>query len=291
MGGLQASQAVRDSALTRKPVPTFVNLRDAGSMVNIDPYDNEGDISHRDAVNLYVYAQCPAAKEVSLNFAQKIDAVNYSMGLVNTVDNLSTITQYPLTRNNLDKYRDRIAAWLRPPMDKDGHYDLSKIDKYLSKLEKYEFPEETPIRFTQLEDITKRGIPVFVSGGNYSREQVNLFGFAKGVISVGVVDKSGKKLPNYADNSLITMRERGKYPIVQIRDKQGNILGYNITGGQNVEIPLSQTTGRPPAKKSKSLAGKQLLENVGNIEGSSFVSPTALGKFLRQKYGKGCDLN
>lgn len=298
MGGLQAPQAAQSSIPARKQVPTFVNLEDMQGGIKIDPYDDIEDISHKKAVNKYIYAQCPAAKAVNLH-SRKIDAVNLSLSYNATIDSLADVTGLPLTRDNLAKYRPQIAAWLRPPQKKNGRYNAQELDKYMDKMEKNGLPIEAAGQFEQLEDITKKGIPVFVSGGNATSIGVNLLGFANGVKTVGALDRNGHKAPYSANNSLITIWEQGDYPVKQVIDAHGNILGYNITGGIKLEIPLNQTTGRPPFKpllitKNKasiSSSEKPTPKIVGDAKGTSFAAPTIVGKYLRQKYGKDCDLN
>lgn len=299
MGGLQAPQAAQSSKPVRKQVPTFVNLENMPGNILIDPYDNIADISHKKAVNKYVYTQCPAAKEVSLN-SKRIDAAVLSLGYDTLIYSLADVTGLPLTKDNLAKYKKPIAAWLRPPEKKNGRYNTQELKSYKEKMEKRGLPYDFPATFTRLEWTIKRGIPVFHSAGNGASEEVDLLSFADGVNSVGALDKNGKKADYSADNSLISIWERGDYPIVQIRDKKGTILGYNITGGQRVEIPLNQTTGRPPVQKtlteskiktSGSLSEASLPVIVGSKQGTSFAAPVALGKYLRQKYGKDCDLN
>lgn len=299
MGGLQAPQAVKHPEAPKKVVPTFVNMEQVLGFTSIDPYDRIDDITHRELVNIYVHAQCPAAKEVTLK-SERIDAAVSAESFEAFIFSVGNVTELPLTRNNLARYRTQVAAWLRPPEKKNGKYDPKELKAYKLKQKQRGIPDDFPAYFRRLEEMNQRGIPVFQSAGNTMSSSVNLLSFANGVTSVGALDKNGKKTDYSSDNSLVTRWEQGNYPIKQIFGKKGDILGYNVTGGQQVEIPLSKTTGRPPS-------GKLLLSNnlktsltptetpqpivVGEKLGTSFAAPTAVGKFLRQKYGKGCDLN
>lgn len=265
--------------------------------ISIDPYDKKPDVSHRETVAIITRRQCPAVQFLdTIPKDGQIDAVNVSVTQPVEMDELAKLTGLPLTRGNLSSYKNQIEQMLLLPptptknstaQEKEAYTEayLQKDDKFKSIIGNPDFFDT----FRRLEDLSAEKIPVYISAGNEDPNStmsntVNLYNFVKNATVVGALDKNGNKTAYSTDNSLVTRWEKGSFNITQIRDKSGNIMGYNISDGDNVDVPVSQTTGRPakgnPFKKA-------LLINT--LEGTSYSTPEANGKDLRLKFGRACD--
>lgn len=252
-------------------VPTFVNLEKKVHVSN--------GISHRDLMNVYIHSQCPAAVEVSPS-AARIDVANLSGGTDAIIETIGWASDLPITKATLVKYKDKIGDWLRPPKD----HKSKEYREYLARMKKKGAPDDLPEVFSNLEALTARGIPVFLSAGNGGPRQVNLYGFAKGVISVGALDAQGHKTSYTADNPLITMWKRGDYPVVSVLNKKKELIGFNITGtgNQTPDVKLKQLLG------IESTTRTDLTFGDSTFNGTSISSALSAGQLLLQKYGEAC---
>jgi len=259
-------------------------------VVPIDPYDVMPDIAHGKAVESFIKCKCPAVDikrygkliptasqdengnifnesfkllADSINKGEKIDAVNLSIGNEIEIKSLAKITELPLTRENLIEYKEKVREWFKKNNSKKG--------KQINE------------QFTSIEQITAKGVPVFVSAGNDGKKSVSLISFAKGVTTVGALEADGKSKTSYSvDNALVNKWEIGDYDINKVKNSNGE-EGYDINGDNKPEILAKDTSS---IKSFSSLLTFFLLDEVN---GTSFSTPTATGKFLRNKYGCDCD--
>lgn len=268
----------------------------------VDLFDRTLDISHGQAVELFVLAQCPAAnierknaeKFISIGNTKtnsksnnpetnvdasielmklaeevkkgkKLDAVNLSIGQAIKITTLAKATGLPLTRENLDKYKAEIRAWIMKRFSEDAKPIIEAI-----------------------EQITAAGIPVYHAAGSQGADYVNFASFANGVTTVGALAEDNKtKAPYSADNSVITRWERGDYFITRTKDKKRDNL-YDINEDGKTDI-----LGKNGAKDESwidSTFFPNRVDKVSFLEGTSFSTPVALGEDLRAKFGSACDL-
>jgi len=284
------AQNIQQNSVFEKKPPKIAVIDNYGDKsLNIDPYDDIPDISHGEAVESYIKAQCSGAiiekkgnftpatekenrrgasptialKEVSdsINKGERYDAVNFSVEAPAKIEDLAKATGFPLTRENLAQYADKIR-------------NLFKSD---NSQENKEFKEQ----FESIEKITEKGVPFYVAAGNSGNNQVNLYSFAKGVKIVGALDKNEKNKAEYsADNSMVNRWEKGDYPINKVKDINGNLTGYDINGDNKSDVLAKNTSG-----KQKSIFDSG---SPNSMNGTSFSTPAALGKDLRAKFGNVC---
>lgn len=201
----------------------------------------------------------------------RYDAINLSMGEVVRIEDLALVTKLPLTRNNLAQYKDKVREWFKKSK-------LPSIKKENEQLE-------------SIEKITAKGIPFFISGGNSGKDCVNLLSFAKGATTVGAL--IGDNKADYsANNSLVTEWGQGDYIINRIEDKKGKLAGYNITDSFKNDVPVRETSiKKDPFEGDDSPNNNKVLRNIFATEvisGTSYASPSAVGKYLRKKFKDAC---
>ncbi|MEI8388677.1 MAG: S8 family serine peptidase [bacterium] len=313
-----------DSSVFEKKHPNVVVFDIYGDKsIPVDSYDLTPDMTHGEAVGTYIKAQCPSAniikrgkltpnteqetieklenaktllykgsEEEKLLFGEdakkiienpdeimcfdatialkelaksvvrgeKIDAVNLSMGESVRINNLAKVTGLPLTKENLSQYKNEIRKWFK-------NNKLPEIKSCNDRME-------------SIEKITSGGIPFYVAAGNEGVNSVNLYSFAKGVTTVGALKEDRKTKTGYTvDNSLVSQWEQGDYPIDEVKDKNGKLIGYDINGDKKSEILAKDTSS------NKSFLSLLTAFIINKAQGTSFATPTALGKYLRRKMG------
>jgi len=213
---------------------------------------------------------------------EKIDAVNCSFGEEVKIDDLAKVTGLPLTKDNIKENRPKIKQWLK---DNDEGNATKLINKKIADIEK----------------ITSKGIPVYISAGNSGSEYLNVLTLADGSISVGAkygdnglrikengetISKSdvtpGRKTSYSCDNTLVTEWAQGSYPVDILDDNNEDTpLLYDITEDGKADVLPNQVTSPTP----KGIIAKYFLDPK-KIEGTSFSSPTECGKDVAEKYKK-----
>lgn len=170
-----------------------------------------------------------------------IDAVNISAGLSKSLRIIAKKVGIPdLNKDNIDLYREDIRQY----------YLDTKQENIYKVIE-------------AVESLTSKGIPVYFAAGNKGEEYVNLFGVARGAINVGAINTKNKKVITSAENSMLTYN-RGVYGVAKIFDKIGNIIGYNVSGTDNVEFsPAEVSTGKP---RVENYIGKSIKGFLANAE-------------------------
>jgi hypothetical protein len=92
-----------------------------------------------------------------------------------------------------------------------------------------------------IEAVVKRNTKVFVSGGNWGPNYINLYTLADGVISSGATFADKQKAPSSADNQALSTFSQGVYNVTRLKNGF-DIIGNNeaavknreVTGGQNI---------------------------------------------------------
>ena len=305
------SQNKTQMSVFEKKHPVVAEIDDfANKDIYIDPYDWTCDMTHGEAVASFIKAQCPAANiqrmgnlkpEDNLDFSitkslkelsdsidkgEKIDAVNMSIGIAIAIKKLAKATGLPLNRKNLHQYQNEIRNWIK-------NNDNKSIEKKLG------LDKETNLKeiLENIEKITSKGIPVYIAAGNGRFDAVgaaciNLFSLANGVTTVGALEKDGKTKTNYSgDHSLVNKWEIGDNSIK--RTKKDGKWGYDINGDNNPEILEENTSSnkflslKTPVNIVKSIFLTSPIDD-NKTHGTSFSTPTALGKDLRTRFGDAC---
>jgi len=192
------------------------------------------------------------------------DAINFSKGATVKIEDLSKVTGLPLTRDNLDKYKDEVRKWLK----QNNSNSIKEVNTTLESIEK----------------ITAKGVPFYVGAGNDGANSVNLYSFAHGATTVGALqnfqNKNAAEATAYsADNSLVTRWEQGNIPINKVKNAEGED-GFDINQDGKPDILKKDTTSN--------FSLLSLFKKNEEISGTSFSTPTALGKDLRKKYKDTC---
>lgn len=260
----------------------------ANKKVCVDPYDNIPDISNGEVAELFIKAQDPniniirmgkvkpitekgkagfdskgSLKELDnyVKSGAKIDTVDFSATEIDTTfESLSNVLNKKITKENVNKYRNEIRELISND-DSPEMKDLNEKLKYI-------------------EDVTSKGISFYVAAGDSGPEHFNLYTVAKGVTTVGASDYYSN------NNSLVQKYEQSVHSIKQIKDRDGKITGYNITGNNESEIPAEKTSSEP----SKSIWGMFTslwgMFFSKKVDGTIVSTATLVGKELKEKNKK-----
>jgi len=250
-------------------------------VIDIDG-DNIPDLSHGDTISRIVKSFYPDIKiqelkiknnkDGSFNMTEpilrlkelanaidneeKIDAVNISLGQEIEINTLRECTGLPLDRENLKDYKTQIRNWLKNPsipFAPKAILDLQhpgKSDRLIQEFKVFNQAIEA------IEQITNKGIPVYISAGNEGSEYFNILALAERSIPIGAQDSKGIKESFSADNSLINRFEQGIYNISPITDKNNLTTNYDLTGDNKPEVFSNEVSGGE--SKVKPYIGKQL---------------------------------
>lgn len=255
-----------------KPVKIVVVDDFKTKIIDIDG-DQIADLSHGEVVEKYVLNNNPVARiekmQINADKDGTFDIQDYTNQMNTLADrieagekfdavNVSLADEIDLTASkdiNASNIRENEAA-AREDMVLNTTQDSSPRRKNVKA-----YIEAT-------ERVTALGTEVYIAGGNDFVNGYNLFGLADGTTQVGTISAVGDTI--LAKNSDIERYERGEYfvdPIFKYDDK-GNesIAGYDITEDGNVDVFPEQ------------LSSKGKRENYSSIVGSSFSTPTAVGK-------------
>jgi hypothetical protein len=97
-----------------------------------------------------------------------------------------------------------------------------------------------------MERITSQGVKIYVAAGNEGPGHLNIYSLAEGARTVAAVNARGEKTAYTADtggNPFITDWVQGDYNVKAVV-KNGQVEGYNLTGGNQVEVSRSQVSGQ-----------------------------------------------
>ena len=131
-----------------------------------------------------------------------------------------------------------------------------------------------------LEWLTARDVKVFTIAGNGGTGMVNTFSFAQGVITVGALEPELRHF--VANNPLVDRQEKAAYQLVRVDSQKGDVLGYDLTGDNCLDIPLDKfSSGGVNAQDYPKRHWKVL-------KGSSFSAPAALKAVLVGEHSNQC---
>ena len=213
---------------------------------------------------------------------KKINAVNMSLGINYSYDDLAFFTGIPVTQENFHLYKKDIRNFFNNPDIPKKVEELSNSNRQAKEeLDKFKLIAEKVTKVLKsIEETTKQGIPVYIPAGDNGPDYINLFTLANDCISVGSYNAEGKKSPFSADNKLVNF-EQGVFNITPV-SHDNLLLGYDITGSGHVEIPARLVSDQEPAIKQ--FTGKKAGDIIANNEDykeifkSGRMSPQSLNK-------------
>ncbi|MGD9580584.1 MAG: hypothetical protein AB7V50_04370 [Vampirovibrionia bacterium] len=249
-----------NNLIHNKPVkPYFTGKHDVPTYVVVDIFDkkivdvdgdNVDDLSHGDFIKSLIKAHNANVVDVHIDnengkrgdlvfiaekFRElaeqirtkklKVDAVNFSYFCNAKISSMSALIDSRVTKKNLSK---------------------GKIQKQILEAlphSAYKYYKETSDLIKAIEEVTAQGVPVYVCGGHHGSSCFNMLTLGKGIIGVGSVDVNGVKRAFTGDNSLIKRWAQGVFNVAPVKDKNNNVLGYDVTGTGKVEIPVNKTSG------------------------------------------------
>ena len=183
-----------------------------------------------------------SAIENSIN----IKAVNLSFGVPCTYKALSKFMGLSINSENINDFKNDILSYI-----KNNETNLYKA-------------------LMAIKSVIDKNIPVYLAAGNEGSSSINITSVLDNIITVGANLSSGQLWPLNASRPLIKRYEVGEYFIRPVY-KDNLIIGYNITGNDEVQIPITDVSGQEPIinsyinkviKKAKSKDYKKLKELV-----------------------------
>lgn len=256
--------------------PTFYIIDDNPEMVDIDG-DGKPDKLHSEIVAIQFKSQCPAAIQQT-NLDRKPNIA------INTTDKVIYIADLvknglPITDKNVLSFKKQLA------------------DTYINKA-----PSN---RIRTINNLTAQNVPVFVAAGNTPGE-ISLSSLLPKVTVVGAKEQNifnnmQLETAKYSSNTdLITQWEQGTYHVRVIREtegpQKGEVLGFNITNGDKVDIPVAETSSKGKNLKTIQIRfgnSPEFIEILANtkLRGTSDAAPIAGGKAAVTMFGrKACGL-
>ncbi len=133
-----------------------------------------------------------------------------------------------------------------------------------------------------LEALTERGIPVYIAAGNNGRDKFNIMSLADKINTVKATNAKGNIEDYSADNSLATKEAQGTYNTVAVKNKDGKILGFNLTGGDEVQIPVNGTPPKSQCEEKFKLI--EILDIKIDKDDEHFKSSKNLLDYISKKY-------
>lgn len=250
--------------------PTFYIIDDKPEMVDIDG-DGKPDKLHSEIVAIQFKSQCPAAIQLT-NLDRKPDIA------INTTDKEIPIadlakTGLPVTDINISSFKKQLA------------------DIYTSK--------SPSNRIRTINYLTAQNVPVFVAAGN-TQGNISLSSLLPKVTVVGAKEQNifnnmQLETAKYSSNTnLVTQWEQGTYHVRVIREtkgpQQGEIIGFNITNGDKVDIPVAETSSKGKNLKTIRIRfgnSSEFIEIVSaKFKGTSNAAPVAGGKAAVTMFGR-----
>lgn len=251
-------------ALSAKTLPfrTYV-VEDGFEVKEIDvDGDGKNDLSHGEFICRLIKSLNPNATVIPFKFGHNLtdeqfyrrydglvkflkkmkpDGINRSIGMPISYVNVNFFSSIDLNKGN---FKDNL--------------EVVKV-----KTKKNNDPASNFIKFitSKLEEITKSGLKLYNSGGNKGDDYFNAECLAEGVQVVGSTDAQKNLLQCSADTGTMKFAQ-GIYDISEVKDDQGNVLGYDITGNGKVDIKAEEVSskGKYVNPLIKELVGKPLKD-------------------------------
>ncbi len=248
--------------------------------------DGKGELSHGEVVEAIIKAKCPGAVvkrqgllplgEGELSYSDLIAnlkgvkkasdwgtqfyGVNISSEATSNFEQASKVLNQKVTSENIaDK-----KAQLREKLNDDQQELMQSI-----------------------EALEEQGIPVYIAAGNNGQAHFNAMSLTNKAKTVGATDVKGNEEDYSAKNSLVSTWAQGTYSTVAVKDKDGKILGFNLTGGNQVQLPVNGTP--PPSQCEEKL---KLIDTLGieiDKDDEHFQNSENLLDYISKKYkDEGC---
>jgi len=161
-------------------------------------------------------------------------------------DMLSISLRKKITPDNIKQNKSEIKNWFNTAAGGEKEVKIRDI-------------------IAKLDEISSRGVKIYISAGNKDNSHLNgfnLFSLVNNARVVGALDANKKKDKLSANDSLITNWETGVFKIRKFRDKNGK-FGFDYTGDGTIDIYEDRTTS------SKKIPRPSLF-------GTSFATPKVL---------------
>ncbi|OGH99377.1 MAG: hypothetical protein A2104_07920 [Candidatus Melainabacteria bacterium GWF2_32_7] len=224
--------------------------------IQIKPFKIEGHKNNPDYFDLdQALEKLSEISEIVEN-GEKIDAVNVSLGKEILINTFRECTGLPVNGENIINYKDQIREWLKNPsipLAVKTIIDFKEPGKSGRMIQEFKTINKI---IDAIEQITDKGVPVYIGAGNEGPEYFNILALAKGSIPVGALDAKSNKKSFSADNSLINRFEQGIYNISAVTDKDNTIIGYDLTGDNKPEVLANEVSGGE--SKVKPYIGKSI---------------------------------
>lgn len=196
----------------------------------------------------------PLFKE--MRAGKKYDAVNLSIGKEMTFEDMSEMVGEEITPKNIASKKRKIKNFLI------NNPDYTVATDYLFFKTK---AKEITEFINCMDSLSARGTKIYVSAGNGGKESFNLLSLIDNSITVGALDKDGKKAYYSTDHSLVKKWENGIIPLKKTK------YGYQLKFDNSTkDIKEHQTTGFWHAC-------------IGNKKGTSYSCPRAIVEDFRGK--------
>ncbi|NLF82362.1 MAG: S8 family peptidase [Candidatus Gastranaerophilales bacterium] len=151
------------------------------------------------------------------------DAINISLGF--DVDFAPYSESFGVSLQNIASDKKIIKDWILSPEAQKEHEGWKELGNLIKKLD----------------SISANNIPIYIAAGNKGANFYNLFDLGDNSITVGSLNKKGKKANFSARNSAVDRWEQGVFDIKHITDKNSKI-GFDYTGDGTVDITDDKTT-------------------------------------------------
>ncbi|MEW5819250.1 MAG: hypothetical protein AB1782_03595 [Cyanobacteriota bacterium] len=257
----------------KTPEPQRIVVLDnfQNKMIDIDG-DNIDDLSHGEVVEKYILANNPSAEivrmEIKADEQGKFRVEDYTRQMNALADRIEAGEHFDAVNISLAREIDLSNnKKITPGNVKDNEVNIRQ--NYLASGDNApEIDQMTRDYIKATERVTALGPKVYIAAGNKFNDGYNMFGLAQGTTQVGTISTEGDTI--LARNSDIERYEQGQYyvdPVFQY-DKLGNesIAGYDINEDGHIDV------------NPQELSSKGKLENYTSLTGSSFSTPTAVGK-------------
>lgn len=279
---LPGGAAVRNFSKVNTPHTPTVAIIDCFTKRDI-PIDRYGFVTrtHGEIVETIIRNIAPNAKIKRFNIEDKNGGIS-SQSIISSLKRIC----------NLNKHGQKIDAvnmsfGCELPLDalshSDGMLTRSKFKNIISDARKDPYFKE---QLKEVGHLSKEGTQVFVSAGNDGPEYLNLTSLGKGAHVVGATDSKGDFAYFSETNPAVTEYNQGMFNVSPVKNKYGELQGYDITGSKKPEIPV-------PGNLRHSLEDERLLgyspdksnrPAINEMDGTSFACPKALAEYIKTHF-------
>ncbi len=207
---------------------------------------------------------------------QQIDGVNLSVGSSLNYGDKSELLQKQTVQNASGSKHLSATKLLKKEVNPENLVD------YKAEL-RGQLPMLDQKLMKAIEGVTALGVPVYLAAGNDGVNYFSPTSFANGAVVVGATDAKGHKQSYSADNSLVSEWAQGTYNVEAIKDDRGKVLGFNLTGGNDVQIPSEENSFEEQLKKDLEII--DVLDIDIDKNDQFFDESGNLLDYISKKYG------